>query len=805
MSISLAPFHGPRLRALAALLVIAALLIPVRSVQADHDTRDGLYTDTHYISVQFSYQFTWQAPWEVDEESVESVEGEYDRIVVGGPDGTVESHLTFGDDLDAGLEAVIEERTEVDDGLEVLGTDEGETQGTFGGDRWVAATLAYTGPGPGGEDASLIEFVEIGAVGAVGSDEPGMVAISLVAPEDAFGDVFAEVAETFVRDQGWALFFAGEPATAGGQDGGDTGGDDGADTETDGSSGGETDGAGGDEAETDGDEAETDDDDREAAVALPRGDAGRSGAMPDAGPTEEPTELWRFDAQASVVRSPAIVGDTAYVTTKNGGLFAVDTASGEERWAQDLGEEATVFPPAVADGLLVVTIWGTDDPVLAGFDRETGEETWRRELSGTPTEPVAVDGVLYVAAGGWDGDPSALYALEPDTGEEVWRTELPDAILLNDAVAVADGLVFATATAADGTDGVGLYAVDAATGEIRWTFAGSDQIISNAAVSGGVVVVVDLPTVWGLDAESGEELWQVRGAGVGGGKAVVDGTVYLSFEEEVRAVDAETGEELWTAEVAGIPGAAAVADGVVYVGAWRGSDEQQENHWFYALDAVSGDEVWAIETDLTLSGVQPVVLGGVLYADASGYLVAIGSPDGADTDGDSTDGDGTDGDRDGEDLGRYESPQYGYALEYDPEEWEVDAEDEDLDDPYDTIQVFNGTSLVMLVGDPDYDADEMNRCVREYAAALAGAEEVEDLEAREGGEVADAVEEEDGTASVEVAFTFDGQDLIRHIACTDLGEGVTLVVLHTVRAADYDDEVAAREDLLEGLEPAGGR
>jgi outer membrane protein assembly factor BamB len=365
-------------------------------------------------------------------------------------------------------------------------------------------------------------------------------------------------------------------------------------------------------------------DDDGSAVVLPRGDAGRSGAMPGPGPAAAPTERWRFAAGAVVVRAPAVAGDTVYVATKNGGLFAVDAATGEERWGFDAGEEANVFAPAIAGGFVIVTIWGGDGPVLAAFDRDTGTEVWRRTLPGNPTEPVVADGVLYVAAGSSSDAPSALYALAPETGEEVWRREFPDVHSLGDAVAVADGLVFATAFAPDSADGAGLYAVDAATGQVRWTFTGSAEIVSEPVVGDGVVLVVDLPRVWALDAATGAERWQVQGTGSGGGAAVVGGVAYLRFEGEVRAVAAASGEERWSAAISGIAGAPAVAEGTVYLAAWQRADSR-ENDRFYALDAATGAEVWAVETELRLSGTQPLVLGGVLYADTARYLVALGS------------------------------------------------------------------------------------------------------------------------------------------------------------------------------------
>jgi hypothetical protein len=55
----------------------------------------------------------------------------------------------------------------------------------------------------------------------------------------------------------------------------------------------------------------------------------------------------------------------------------------------------------------------------------------------------------------------------------------------------------------------------------------------------------------------------------------------------------------------------------------------------------------------------------------------------------------------------YESPNYGYSLVYDPEEWEILLEDEAPNDPYDTVYLFNGTSLIGLARDPDYEETDL--------------------------------------------------------------------------------------------------
>jgi hypothetical protein len=153
----------------------------------------------------------------------------------------------------------------------------------------------------------------------------------------------------------------------------------------------------------------------------------------------------------------------------------------------------------------------------------------------------------------------------------------------------------------------------------------------------------------------------------------------------------------------------------------------------------------------------------------------------------------------------YESPRYGYTLTYDTDEWEVVREDQDEDDEYDTVTLSNGVSTVSVIGDPDYDDDELDDCVDDYLAGLEqndGASDIEPYDDR------DAEGEDDDVAWATYTYTFtfddgDEEDFVRSFQCTAQDDGLTLVVIHDAGIDDYEDEISAREDLLEGFEGPG--
>ena len=89
-----------------------------------------------------------------------------------------------------------------------------------------------------------------------------------------------------------------------------------------------------------------------------KGDAGRTGVA-DAGPTGEPVEVWRFEGGLYCHRQPAVVAGVVYAPCHDGILYALDAATGTERWrftGTDLGAVT-----AVGD-LVYVEVFDVDGP-----------------------------------------------------------------------------------------------------------------------------------------------------------------------------------------------------------------------------------------------------------------------------------------------------------------------------------------------------------------------------------------------------------------------------------------------------------
>jgi len=293
------------------------------------------------------------------------------------------------------------------------------------------------------------------------------------------------------------------------------------------------------------------------------------------------------------VRSrPAVADGTVYFSSDDGYLFAVDAATGKQVWKFDMGRplaERKPIPqawdymqssPAVADGLVFS---GTSNMSFYAVDAGTGQAKWSVQVGlYVRSSPMVVNGVVYF--GDWLG---TLHALDAQTGQAKWTFNTYGPVIPSPTV--VDGVVYI------GSKFPCLYAIDAATGEQKWCFK----------------YPADIP-------------WVESSA------AVANGMVYVGSSDwfKVNAIDAVTGELKWDFNTKGDPWSSpAVSNGVVYIGATGG--------YLYALNALSGAELWKVKTEAALKtadpvrfdgGVvsSPVVVDGVVYfGSLDGKLYAV--------------------------------------------------------------------------------------------------------------------------------------------------------------------------------------
>lgn len=244
-------------------------------------------------------------------------------------------------------------------------------------------------------------------------------------------------------------------------------------------------------------------------------------------------KLWRFETLGFVQSSPLYDGreDVLYFGSNDGALYKVNAANGQLLWRFMTNAEVSQRP-VLAEGSLYAT--NANDTVLA-IDPTSGKLLWQQHH--TPAAGMEIAGhsgvtVFHgkVYAGFSDGTVAAYDAKsgaerwQPvDLGAEAEQTlgQVPDQLDV-DSTPIADMLP-AGAVIYASNYGAGVYALDAETGTQIWSnpgiFGVTDVTLFDQPAhrrrDGGteperrVLLAASGTTgLWGLDPQTGSELWR---------------------------------------------------------------------------------------------------------------------------------------------------------------------------------------------------------------------------------------------------------------------------------------------------------
>ncbi|HEY7030065.1 MAG TPA: PQQ-binding-like beta-propeller repeat protein [Thermomicrobiales bacterium] len=345
-----------------------------------------------------------------------------------------------------------------------------------------------------------------------------------------------------------------------------------------------------------------------------RGGADRASFVEQPGPTTEFGPRWTFRAP-SLLHFPVRVSHTVYVNSAEGVLYALDAASGQQRWAFDSysasssSTGAAIYPSVtVADGLVFLP---TIDGKLYAVDAGTGQPAWTAITTGSVTSnPAVVDGTVYVTT-----TSGTVAALDAATGAQRWQTDL-GASTTTSTPAVAAGLVF------QGDDQGHLTALDAATGATRWVAQIGGNMATPAFSGGTVYVVSGDGRLHAVDAATGTERWQFvasdAGIDVVQSPAVAGQTVVVNVTGRgTIALDAATGTQIWSANTTG-SGTPLIGGVVVYVAS--ALDE------VFAVDLATGRIMGRVKVQGGGGG-SAMLAGRILYVAGTRTLTAlVGGP-----------------------------------------------------------------------------------------------------------------------------------------------------------------------------------
>lgn len=311
------------------------------------------------------------------------------------------------------------------------------------------------------------------------------------------------------------------------------------------------------------------------------------------------TVPWNRVGWANLTADP----DTGYIYAQGvGGTFICFDKNGKVVWQKSLVEEYGFFSgyggrtqtPLIDEDRLIVTFvsaswgdWSAPRHRLFAFDKRSGEHLWTSTPGAFPADmnsqstPVAavVDDRRILVQGNGDG---WIYAVDARTGEKIWGFHLSKRAI-NSTVAIADGVVYAGHSEENVDEGqMGrVVAFDIrGSGDItrsneKWRRSITAGFSSPLVRNGRVYIVDNSANLHCLDAETGQDVWELNIGRVGKGSPTwADGKIFVTEvnglfhivepgQQEARSLDVE---ELSVPEgrYAEIYGSPAIAYGRIY-------------------------------------------------------------------------------------------------------------------------------------------------------------------------------------------------------------------------------------------------
>lgn len=310
---------------------------------------------------------------------------------------------------------------------------------------------------------------------------------------------------------------------------------------------------------------------------------------------------WKFKTDGKVFSSPAVYGNIAFVGSEDAKLYAINVETGKELWHFVTGG-AISSSPAVFDNTVY---FGSDDGFYYALDINSGKEIWKFK-----TEREG-----KIGAKGLRG---MLPADEYMEEEYDFFKSSPVLGFQNGKLAVFFG----------STDGH-VYALNATDGRLKWKFKTGGAIRSTPTLYEGKVYVGSWDTyVYALDENTGKEVWKYKTAddpelrvleGIQASLTAANGKVFLGARDGfLHALDAETGALKWKYDGnrSWILSTASLKGNILYT-------STSDSYRFIALDALSGKEIYSMETNGYVFSSAAIAGDNVIFGDFSGMLFIV--------------------------------------------------------------------------------------------------------------------------------------------------------------------------------------
>jgi eukaryotic-like serine/threonine-protein kinase len=181
--------------------------------------------------------------------------------------------------------------------------------------------------------------------------------------------------------------------------------------------------------------------------------------------------------------SPTVMDGTVYFGSGDGHVYALDAASGAQKWKFHTGDVVHASP-AVAGGVVYV---GSRDTYFYAIDAASGKEKWSFRTGDDPKlhNQIGIQASALIANGTvyFGCRDSNFYALDANTGEKKWIFNNKGSWVIGSPI-IKDGRLYFT------TSDSGLFhAVDVATGKEIYTLQFLWPLFSSGAIAGNTLYI----------------------------------------------------------------------------------------------------------------------------------------------------------------------------------------------------------------------------------------------------------------------------------------------------------------------------
>ena len=319
---------------------------------------------------------------------------------------------------------------------------------------------------------------------------------------------------------------------------------------------------------------------------------------------------WKFQTAGPIKSTPVIAGDTAYISSTDKHLYAINLKTGSKRW-QFEAEDELEASPLFHDGVIYI---GSNGGLLYAIDAATGQPKWTFKDAGkiTGSANIAVDPATsrpLLLFGSYD---SNLYCLNAENGTVSFK--YPAQNYINGSVAIANNTVFF------GSCDAMIYQVPIADLGAAKTIDAGSYVAANPAIDNGVVYAGNYEgTFLAADITTQETLWQYEKSedAFFSSPAVNEDVVIVGCrDQKLYCFDKATGEVRWTF-LAGdnFDSSPVICGGNVVVG--------NDDGRLYVLDIQTGKEVFSYTLGSPIVGSAAIAQNHILIGDDNGTLYAF--------------------------------------------------------------------------------------------------------------------------------------------------------------------------------------